>query len=73
MCRLKRHLSQDCPQVYKYEPKVVNSISHVNGKYNVLYDTSRVISLPSTRAFWVPKFFLTNLKGPNKIWVPKLA
>jgi hypothetical protein len=45
----------------------------VNGKSNVLYDTRKVISSSSTKAIWVPKFLLTNLEGPNKIWVLKLA
>jgi hypothetical protein len=31
-CRLKGHLSQDCPKGNKYEPKVVNSISNVHDK-----------------------------------------
>jgi hypothetical protein len=72
-CRLKGHLSQDCSKGNKYESKVVNSISNVHGKSNGLYDTRKVISSPSTRASWVPKFLLTNLEGPNETWVSKLA
>jgi hypothetical protein len=72
-CRLKGHLSQDCPKGNKYESKVVNSTSNVHRKLNGLYDTRKVISSPSTIAIWVPKFLLTNLEGPNKTWVPKLA
>jgi hypothetical protein len=70
-CRLKGHLSQDCPKGNKYEPKVVSSTPNVHGKSNGLYDTRKVISSPSTRAIWVPKFLLTNLEGPNETWVPK--
>jgi hypothetical protein len=72
-CRLKGHLSQDCPNGNKYEPKVVNSTSNVHGKSNGLCDTRKVISSLSTKAIWVPKFLLTNLEGPNETWVPKLA
>jgi hypothetical protein len=72
-CRLKRHLSQDCLKGNKYEPKVVNSASIVHGNSNSLYDTRKVLSSPSARAIWVTKFLLTNLKGPNETWVPKLA
>jgi hypothetical protein len=72
-CRLKGHLSQDCPKGNKYEPKVVNSTSDVHGKSNGLYDARKVISSPSTRAICVPKILLTNLEGPNETWLPKLA
>jgi hypothetical protein len=72
-CRLKGHLSQDCPYGNKYEPKVVNSAPNMHGNSNGLYDTRKVISSSSTRVIWVPKSLLTNLKGPNETWVPKLA
>jgi hypothetical protein len=65
-CSLKEHLSQDCPKGSKYESKVVNSTSNMHGKSNGLYNTRNVISSPSTRAIWVPKFLLTNLKGLNE-------
>jgi hypothetical protein len=48
--RVKGHVSQDCLEGNKYEPKVVNSTSNVNGKSNGLYDTRNVISSVSTRA-----------------------
>jgi hypothetical protein len=72
-CRLKGHLSQDCLNRNKHEPKLVNSAPNMHGNSNGLYDTRKVISSPSTRAIWVPKSLLTNLKGPNETWVPKLA
>jgi hypothetical protein len=72
-CRLKGHLSQDCPNGNKHEPKVVNLAPNIHDNSNGLYDTRKVISSPSTRAIWVPKSLLTNLKGPNETWVPKLA
>jgi hypothetical protein len=48
--RAKGHVSQDCLEGNKYEAKVVNSTSNVNGKSNGLYDTRKVISSLSTRA-----------------------
>jgi hypothetical protein len=71
--RLNGHLSQDCPNGNKYESKVVILASNVNGNSNGLYDIRKVISSPSARAIWVPKSLLTNLKGPNETWVPKIA
>jgi hypothetical protein len=65
-CRLKGHLSQNCPKGNKYKPKVVNSTYNVHGKSNGLYDARKVISSPSTIVIWVPKFLLTNLEGPNE-------
>jgi hypothetical protein len=72
-CWLKGHLSQDCPNGNKYESKVINSTPNMHDNSNGLYDTRKVISSSSTRAIWVPKSLLTNLKGPNETWVPKLA
>jgi hypothetical protein len=71
--RLKGHLSQDCPKGNKYEAKVVNSTSYVHNNSNGHYDTRKVVSSPSARAIWLPKFLLTDLKGPNETWVSKLA
>jgi hypothetical protein len=65
-CRLKGHLSHDCPNGNKHEPKVVNSALNMHDNSNGLYDTRKVISSPKTRSL------LTNLKGPNESWVPKL-
>jgi hypothetical protein len=48
--RLKGHLSQDCPNGNKHEPKLVNSAPNMHGNSNSLYDTKKVISAPSTRA-----------------------
>jgi hypothetical protein len=71
--RLKGYLSQDCLNGNKHELKVVNSAPNMHGNSNGLYDIRKVISSPSTRAIWVPKSLLTNLKGPNETWVLKLA
>jgi hypothetical protein len=72
-CRLNGHLSQDCPNGNKHEPKVVNSAPNLHGNSNGLYDTRKVISSPSTRAIWAPTSLLTNLKRPNETWEAKLS
>jgi hypothetical protein len=73
-CRDKDHLSKDCPKTQTFINKVVNdNIPHVGPKNDT--STIKVISSPYScpRAIWVPKHLLTNLEGPNKAWVPKLA
>jgi hypothetical protein len=47
----------------------------MHGKAKNGNDTSKVISSPygKIKIIWVPKSLLTNLEGPNKTWVPKLA
>jgi hypothetical protein len=74
-CRLKGHLSQDCPSGNKSDTKLVNSKICLHGKAKNGNDTSKVISSPygKIKIIWVPKSLLTNLEGPNKTWVPKLA
>jgi hypothetical protein len=72
--RDKSHLSKDCPKTQTFFHNVINNnLSHGNPKN----DTSiiKMISSPynSPRAIWVPKHLLTNLEGPNKAWVSKLA
>jgi hypothetical protein len=69
-CRGKGHLSKDCP--LGNTPKLNLSIdSNMLRRPN---DTcaSKVIGSPSisTKAIWVPKTLVTNLDGPNLVWVP---
>jgi hypothetical protein len=66
-CRLKGHLSQDCPNGNKNEPKVVNSAPNMHGNSNGLYDTRNVISSRSTRAIWVPKSLLLTSKDTMRL------
>jgi hypothetical protein len=64
----------DCPKTQTLIRKVINeNISHMGLKNDT--NTIKVISSPcnSPHAIWVPKYLLTNLEGPNKSWVPKLA
>ena len=72
-CRLKGHLSKDCPNGNTHEPKVVISVLHVNEKAKMVNGARKVICSPhvSTKNIWVPISTLTNLVGPNKCWVPK--
>jgi hypothetical protein len=73
-CRDKGHLSKDYPKTQTFINKVVNdNISHVELKNDT--STIKIISLPcdSPHVIWVPKHLLTNIEGPNKAWVPKVA
>jgi hypothetical protein len=73
-CHDKGHLSKDCPKTQTFIHKVINeNISHMRLKNDT--STIKVISSPcnSLRAIWVPKHLLTNLEGPNKAWILKLA
>ena len=72
-CREKGHLGKDCP---KGNPQTSNLVQYDLTKLrNDKAGTCaiRVIKSPRTsiRAIWVPKHLLTNLDGPNKVWVPK--
>jgi hypothetical protein len=72
--RDKYHLSKDCPNTQSFIHKDVKvNISHLGPKNDT--STIKIISSPydDPCGIWVPKHLLTNLKGPNKGWVPKLA
>jgi hypothetical protein len=74
ICQGKRHLSMDCPM--GNTPKLNSSITS-NLLRSPKTDTCarKVISSPraSTKAIWVPKSHVTNLDGPNIVWVPSCA
>jgi cytochrome c553 len=73
-CHDKGHLSKDYPKTQTFIHKVVNNnLSHRKPKNNT--STIKIISLlcNSPRVIWLLKHLLTNLEGPNKSWVPKLA
>jgi len=71
VCRIKGHLSYDCPigNVPKPNKFGYDDMLRVNSNR---VSTSKVMCSPqtSTKAFWVPKHLLTNSKGPKKGWVP---
>jgi hypothetical protein len=72
-CREKGHLSMDCPM--GNTPKLNSSIdSNMLRRPNDTY-ARKVIGSPcaSTKAIWVPKSLVTNLNGPNIVWVPNCA
>ena len=73
-CRGKGHLSMDC--LMGNTPKL-NSLIDSNLLRRPKNDTCarKVIGSPcvSTKAIWVPKSLVTNLDGPNIVWVPKCA
>jgi hypothetical protein len=73
-CHDKGHLNKDCPKTQTFIHKVANdNIPHMGPKNDTT--TIKVISssYDSPHAIWVPEHLLTNLEGPNKAWVPKLA
>jgi hypothetical protein len=74
-CRSKGHESNECPNGNIPKSKHDNyALSRLRDNKNDTYAT-RVISSPQTsiRTIWVPKSIVTNLKGPNMVWVPKRA
>jgi len=72
-CREKRHLGKDCPKGNPQTPNLVHYDFTKLRKDQAGTCATRVIKSPRTsiRAIWVPKHLLTNLDGPNNIWVPK--
>jgi hypothetical protein len=74
-CRSKGHESNECPNGNIPKSKLVNyAFSRLRDDNNDIYATI-VISSPQTsiRTIWIPKSIVTNLKGPNMVWVPKRA
>ena len=73
-CRRKGHLSYDCPNGEILKPNTFVYDNMLRRTTNGV-STSKVMCSPqtSTKAIWVPKYLLTNSKGPNKSWVPKCA
>ena len=72
-CREKGHLGKDCP---KDNPQISNLVHYDFTKLRkdqVGTCAIRVINSPRTsiRAIWVPKYLLTDLDGPNRVWVLK--
>jgi hypothetical protein len=73
-CCDKVHLNKDCPKTQTFIYKVVkDNIFLVKPKNDT--STIKMINSPydSPRAIWIPKYLLTNLEGPNKAWVSKIA
>jgi hypothetical protein len=73
-CRGKGRLSMDCPM--SNTPKLNSSFdSNLLRKPKNYTCTRKVIGSPcaSTKTIWVPKSHVTNLDGPNIVWVPSCA
>jgi hypothetical protein len=72
--RDKGHLNMNYSKTQTFICKDVNAnIPHLGPKNDT--STIKVISslYDSPRGIWVPKYLLTNHKGPNNVWVPKLS
>ncbi|KAG2576029.1 hypothetical protein PVAP13_6NG036824 [Panicum virgatum] len=73
-CRKKGHLGKDCPHGNFTLPNLVNKRHNVTCMPKVSNGEPKVTSAPrATKAIWVPKIYVTNLCGPNQVWVPKHA
>ena len=74
-CRSKGHFSKECPNGNSLKSNLVHYNFSNLKKDKIGTCAVKVIKSPHTRirAIWVPKHLVTNLKGPNKVWVPKIA
>ena len=72
-CREKGHLGKDCPKGKSPNSNLVHYDFTKLRKDQTCTCAIRVIESPQTsiRAIWVPKHLVSNLYGPNKVWVPK--
>ncbi|PUZ66868.1 hypothetical protein GQ55_3G378300 [Panicum hallii var. hallii] len=72
-CREKGRFGKDCPKGNLNKSNLVHYNFAKIGKDNAGACAVRVIDSPRTsiRVIWIPKHLVTNLDGPNKIWVPK--
>lgn len=68
-------MGKDCPNGNDLKSNLVHYDFNKLKNDKMSTCVTRVTSSPQTsiRATWVPKHLVTNLKGPNKIWVPKNA
>jgi hypothetical protein len=73
-CHDKGHLSKNYPKTKTFIRKIAKvNISHVEPKNDTIITKMIGSSCNSHHVIWVPKHLLTNHKGPNKAWIPKLA
>ena len=72
-CRAKGHMGKDCPNGNELNSNLIHYDFTKLRKYKAGTCAIRVINFPQTsiRAIWVPKHLVSNLYGPNKVWVPK--
>ncbi len=70
-CRGKGHLGKDCPMGNSPKLNLSIDLNMLRRPKNDIC-ARKVISSPnaSTKAIWVPKSLVTNLDGPNLVWVP---
>jgi hypothetical protein len=72
-CREKGNFGKVCPKGNSPKSNLVHYDFANLGKEKAGTCAISVIDSPQTsiRAIWIPKHFVTNLVGPNKIWVLK--
>jgi hypothetical protein len=74
-CRAKGHIGKNCPigNIPKPNSSIDNDLSLRKAKNRTCATKVISSSFASTKAIWVPKSLVTNLKGPNMVWVPQSA
>ncbi|KAF8724355.1 hypothetical protein HU200_021386 [Digitaria exilis] len=67
------HMSKDCPNGNTIKSNLIQYDFNRLGRDKVGACATREIDSPQTsiRTIWIPKHLVTNLYGPNKVWVPK--
>jgi hypothetical protein len=73
-CRKKEHIGKNCPMGNVPKPILYNDHYLLRKARNGSI-VAKVVSSPNVHAkdIWVPKYVVTNLKGPNPVWVPYSA
>ncbi|KAF8723760.1 hypothetical protein HU200_021733 [Digitaria exilis] len=70
--RQKGHVSKDCPNGNTLKSDLIQYDFNILGRDKDGTCATREISpQTSIRTIWIPKHLVTNLYGPNKVWVPK--
>jgi hypothetical protein len=74
-CRAKGHIGKNCPIGNIPKPNSFNNDQYLPRNVKSGTYVAKVISSShaNAKAIWVPKSFMTNLKGPNMVWVPQSA
>src|SRR6185312_14366775 len=74
-CRVKGHMSKDCPNGNLPDSKIVQYDFAKLRKDKMSTYATKVIKSPnaSIREIWVPKSIVANVAGPNEYWAPKKA
>ncbi|KAF8754026.1 hypothetical protein HU200_011522 [Digitaria exilis] len=71
-CRQKGHVSKDCPNGNTLKSDLIQyDFNRLGRDKDGTCATREISPQTSIRTIWIPKHLVTNLYGPNKVWVPK--